>query len=155
MDRIIIAVSTVCYLGYSPRFTGILGSSVGLIVYFALSRYFTFYTILVVSLLLAGIYFTSQAEILLGEKDSQKIIIDEVVGYLVATHGISKQPMLIVAILGFVLFRFFDRKKFWMFKYAEKIEGGLGIMLDDVLAGLVSNLIIRLVMLLATQMAVR
>ena len=148
----ILTISTVFFLGYCPRFTGVLGSTIGLLTYLVLSKYFISYTILVILLLLIGVWSSSQAEKLLDEKDSQKIIIDEVVGYLVATYGILEQPTLIIAISGFILFRLFDRKKFWIFKCVERIKGGLGIMMDDVLAGLVSNLIIRLAIFLPAQM---
>ena len=70
-----------------------------------------------------------------GEKDSSIIVIDEVVGQLIAMLFIIDNPLLVF--ISFILFRIFDIFKPWPASYADsKINGGLGVMLDDVFAGI-------------------
>ena len=52
------------------------------------------------------------------------------------------------AVLGFFLFRFFDILKIWPASKIEKIEGGLGVMLDDIIAGIYANITIRIIFLI-------
>lgn len=80
----------------------------------------------------------------IGIDDHQGMCLDEIVGYLVtmtaAPHGI------LWIVIGFVLFRFFDIVKPMPIRYIdEKIKGGIGMILDDVLAGIYSCLIIQII----------
>jgi len=81
-----------------------------------------------------------------NSKDPSYVVIDEFAGYLVAVVFLPMNWQILVA--GFVLFRFFDILKPPPIRQAEKIGGGLGIMLDDFLAGIFSNLLIRVFLLL-------
>jgi phosphatidylglycerophosphatase A len=84
-----------------------------------------------------------QTEIYLKEKDSSKIIIDEAVSFLI-TMFLIPCSLKIIAI-GFILNRFFDVTKIYPAKLMEKkCPGGLGIMLDDIVAGIYSNLSLRI-----------
>lgn len=72
---------------------------------------------------------------LTGTHDAGEIVIDEVCGQWLALCLVSLTPFTILA--GFVLFRLFDIAKPWPIRWADrKIGGGLGVMLDDVLAGI-------------------
>lgn len=76
--------------------------------------------------------------------DHPSIVIDEFVGLMVACYGIVTEPEWIV--LAFILFRFFDIVKPFPIKTIDrKVNNSLGIMLDDVIAGLFANIGIRLV----------
>jgi phosphatidylglycerophosphatase A len=76
-------------------------------------------------------------------KDNQRVVIDEVAGMCIALLWIPVQlPYLLFA---FLLFRFFDIVKPLLIKKVEKLPGGLGVMLDDVLAGLNANLLLQLI----------
>ncbi len=76
------------------------------------------------------------------EKDPSQIVIDEVIGCLVTFYAI---PISWVSLLiGFVLFRFFDITKCGPVGWAEKIKGPTGILLDDVFAGILSNILLYL-----------
>jgi phosphatidylglycerophosphatase A len=70
----------------------------------------------------------------LGLKDPQVIVIDEIAGFLIANF--LNRPKLSSLILAFILFRFFDIVKPFPTAKAERLPGGFGIVLDDVVAGL-------------------
>ena len=85
----------------------------------------------------------------LKQDDPGAIVWDEVVGYLVTMIDAPKGWLWIV--LGFILFRFFDIVKPWPVSLADKkLHGGLGIMLDDVIAGILSLMVIHLWIILST-----
>jgi len=82
-------------------------------------------------LFLLGGLAAKRAESFLGRRDHPSIVIDEVVGTLVALMGLKGLPMA----LAFFLFRAFDTAKPFPIRKLEGIGGGMGIMLDDLLAG--------------------
>ena len=80
-------------------------------------------------------------------KDHSSIVIDEVAGMLVALSFVAHE--LIIYLWAFLLFRLFDIWKPWPISWADKnIEGGLGILLDDLIAGLFAGGIIYAIFLL-------
>jgi phosphatidylglycerophosphatase A len=81
-------------------------------------------------------------ESLHGEHDSSCIVIDEVAGFLVTMTWVPLEPKYWLA--GFLLFRGFDMvKPFPINILDQRIKGGLGTVIDDVAAGLVSNIILQ------------
>lgn len=78
-----------------------------------------------------------------GQDDPPEIVIDEVAGFLVALFLVPLSWLNLF--LGFILFRVFDIWKPFPLKRAEKLGGGLGIVLDDLLAGIYANLALRLI----------
>ena len=82
------------------------------------------------------------AEKVLDEKDSKKIIIDEFIGFYVAVLFLPKTPGF--AIAAFLLFRFFDiLKPLFISKLEKTLSNGLGIMADDILAGIYTNIVLQ------------
>ncbi len=94
------------------------------------------YLLIVTVMAVAGIWICQTASDSAGHHDHGSIVWDEIVGYLIAMIAI---PFSFTAmVLGFVLFRLFDIAKPWPISLVDrKVEGGLGIMIDDVLAGVV------------------
>ena len=90
---------------------------------------------MVTALALIGVWAATQAEQALGRKDASAIVIDEVVGVLIALWALPLDRYLLV-ILGFVLFRLFDIIKPW--PALERLPRGWGVMMDDVFAGLLA-----------------
>jgi phosphatidylglycerophosphatase A len=73
--------------------------------------------------------------------DPKQVVIDEMIGVWIAILGLSLTvPNLI---LGFILFRFFDIAKPLGIRQLERIKGGWGVMLDDVLAGVYANIVLQ------------
>lgn len=80
-----------------------------------------------------GLWAAGEVERLLRHKDPQSVCIDEVAGVLVA--WLAAPPTTAGLVAGFVLFRLFDQWKPWPARVAERLPGGAGIMLDDLVAG--------------------
>ncbi len=99
--------------------------------------------LLAVLLLAVGIPAATRAERDLRRHDSGVIVIDEAVGYLVAMSFLPLQPFYFIA--GFFLFRLFDIIKPPPARQMEKLPGGLGVMMDDVAAGIYANVILQVV----------
>ena len=79
-----------------------------------------------------------------GEHDSKEIVIDEIVGYLIAMTWL---PLNWISLgLAFVLFRFFDILKPWPIREIDqRVGGGLGVVVDDVAAGIAASLILQVI----------
>ena len=135
--------------GLSPRAPGTVGTAVGVVVYLPLSQLpIAPYVAVVTMLAIAGVWICGRATRFLGVEDSPAIVWDEIVGYLVAM--ISAPTGWIWPLAGFVVFRIFDIAKPWPVGWADRrLGGGLGIMLDDVLAGLYTLALIQLLAALA------
>ena len=147
MIKIAKAVASVFYAGYAPVAPGTVGSAAAAAVYWALPEWNpTIGVAVTLFLLLVGIWASSKAEGVYGH-DASKIVIDEFTGFFIAVLFLPKT--LVVVILGFFIFRFFDILKPYPLRHAERMEGGLGVMADDVLAGIYTNILLRLYLWIA------
>jgi len=136
------AFVTVLGTGLMPVAPGSWATVVGVAIAFFLGNNLAVYTILLVVLLVLGIMASGIVERLLGQKDPGMIVIDEVVGVMIALWGL---PMIWpVTITGFFLFRAFDMFKIYPINRLEAQSGGWGIMLDDCMAGVYTNIILRI-----------
>lgn len=135
--------------GYFPRLPGTVATLVAIPLSHGLNRMAEAslpLSILTLStLIVSATWFCKKGEEILGEKDSQKIVIDEIAGFLCANF--LSPPGLRPAAAAFILFRFFDIIKIFPARRAEKIEGGIGVILDDLIAGLYTFLVLRLLFL--------
>jgi phosphatidylglycerophosphatase A len=143
-DRAVIFLATGLLIGNVPFAPGTFGSIIGLPLAFLLSR---LNLLLSVSFILLFVFFAiavaSAAEKILSQKDPAKIVIDEIAGLMVTFAGLPFN--LKTAIAGFIIFRAFDILKPFPIRTLErKVPGGGGVVLDDVLAGIYGNLILRL-----------
>jgi len=122
--------------GLAPIAPGTAGSLVGVAIYLAIAGLpLGVYAGVVVVLALAGVWICDRAARALGVSDHPGIVWDEIVGTLVALAGASNGWLGVT--LGFVLFRLFDIFKPWPVSTLDRrVPGGLGVMLDDVMAGL-------------------
>jgi phosphatidylglycerophosphatase A len=137
------------YLGYSPLASGTFGTLWGIPLYFWLSRYSPgVQSGIIVLLILAAVYVAGRAARLWGQKDPSRVVADEIVGYLASVCWI---PLTWVSVIGgFLIFRLMDIiKPFPIRKIDQEMPGGWGIVLDDVLAGIYTNIILRMILWLA------
>lgn len=82
----------------------------------------------------------------LGKKDPQEVVVDELAGTVVTLYSLPVNGLTLAA--GFVLFRIFDIWKPWPIREADaRVPGGLGILLDDILAGILAHLTLRAILL--------
>lgn len=134
-------ISTFLGVGYFPVAPGTAATVVGILLAFAFQGTFFYYTWLIV-LFGAGVLASGYIEGVLKEKDPGIVVVDEVVGVMIALAGLPiSWP---VAICGFFLFRAFDMFKIYPINKFEAMPGGWGIMLDDVMAGLYTNIILSI-----------
>jgi phosphatidylglycerophosphatase A len=168
VDYLALAIAT-CGVGYLPLAPGTLGSMVGVGLYLSLwtSAYqlleanasrrpsnllyiFTpqlaFMLVVILVVTMAGIWAASRTERIQQKKDPSIVVIDEVAGQMIA---LLSGPFWIQTwwsiLTAFILFRLFDIWKPYPIRRLEKLEAGLGIMADDVVAGayaLVANSIL-------------
>ncbi|MCL4558202.1 MAG: phosphatidylglycerophosphatase A [Deltaproteobacteria bacterium] len=139
-NAVILFFATGMFVGYVPLAPGTFGSIVGAALYWAASMCLGVYQSLALFgvMLLAGTYAAGRAEKILGEQDSSRIVIDEVVGMYGTMLFI--RPDLTGLLIGFLCFRAFDIVKPYPASYVDRnVHGGLGVMLDDVIAGIFAN----------------
>ena len=145
MQEVIKFFATGAYLGFLPKAPGTFGSFLGIpLAYVFLLFGQFFYLIATFVFVLLSIIIAELYDRQLEEHDSQTIVIDEVAGYLVALVAIPYQFQWPYILLAFVLFRIFDILKPFPLSYLDRIPGGIGIVLDDVGAGLMTNVILHL-----------
>ncbi len=101
--------------------------------------------VLFLLLMLAGVIVSNRLESIWG-KDSNKIVIDEVAGMCCTLLFVPHQWQ--YALVGLLLFRFFDIVKPLFISSVEKLPGGWGVMTDDVLAGVYANLLLQLIVVI-------
>ncbi len=144
--KITIAIATALGSGYSPVAPGTAGSVVGLALAFIFARAGGMdtlagpgYILLMASLFVVGTFASGRAEVIFGQKDCGKIVIDEVVGMLLTVYLMPATWLYLIT--GFFAFRVFDiLKPFPARRIDERLGGGLGVMLDDVAAAIYANI---------------
>lgn len=122
--------------GLSPRAPGTFGTLVAVPIVVAVMQYgWLTHALFAGAAFLAGIYLCGESARRLGVHDHPGIVWDEITGYTVTM--LAAPPNWWWLLGGFVLFRFFDIVKPWPIREADhSLSGGLGIMLDDVIAGI-------------------
>jgi len=138
VDKLATALATLGPIGNFPKAPGTWGSLASIV---AAPWLFLPYPLwgrglILIGILIVGTWASSRAETLMGEKDPGCVIIDELFGQWLTLLFFSAMPIWYLAV-AFVLFRLFDIFKPWPVKWAETaFPGGLGVMLDDGVAGL-------------------
>jgi len=134
-------VATGAGSGYGPIAPGTWGSAVGVLLFLGFAALGPWlYLLTVLALLSLGVWASDEAERVFEKKDDGRIVVDEVVGQLLTlapfvVFGIPAGFWWLVT--GFVVFRCFDIWKPGPVRWAERsFQGGAGVMLDDVVAGL-------------------
>lgn len=148
INRIAQIVGTGFFVGYFPIFPATIGSLLGLGVYFllvsqvgALSVFGIPWIILLCCVFVLGVWAAHSCEKIYGV-DDRHIVIDEIWGMLIGLQGLKPSPTLLLA---FMIFRAIDIVKPFPIRRVEKIAGGLGVVLDDGIAGVYTALVILLV----------
>lgn len=172
-DYLALAIGT-CGVGYIPIAPGTFGSLVGVGLWMGLRgillallwpaagrnqlnllhiSYALVVGLLVaaVAVTLAGTWAAHRVERLHGAKDPHKVVIDEVAGQLIALVAVPLQAEnWWTIVLAFLLFRFFDIVKPYPARNFENLHGGLGIMADDVVAGIYAAICVAVIVSVAS-----
>jgi phosphatidylglycerophosphatase A len=136
-------VATGLGSGYSPVAPGTAGSLVGLLLFLPLaSRTWPVQLAAIVVVTILGVLAGGYVATSLGRKDPGLVVVDEVAGQWITFLALPMTPA--IAIAGFLLFRAMDIVKPWPARALERLPGGIGIMADDVAAGIYAHLILRL-----------
>ncbi len=135
MVQLIMFIATGAYTGYLPKAPGTWGTLVALPINLLLIWLSPAgYGLALLMILLVAVYTAGAAEKILDRKDPGAIVIDEIIGMLITLIAAPPQPL--IWLMAFLLFRLFDIAKPWPVSWADRhLNGGLGIVLDDVLAG--------------------
>lgn len=146
-QRIILFLVTGAGIGYFPRFPGTAATFITIPLSLVLNRLADVSLALALSILVGSlvcaIWLSTKGADILRQKDPQIIVIDEIVGFLIANF--TAAPKALPLLLGFILFRFFDVTKVFPIAKLERLPGGTGIVLDDVMAGLYTFIVLRLI----------
>jgi len=136
-------IATVGFIGYLPIAPGTFSSLVAF-AFFILLRPSPTIHIFILSLLIPiGLISSHYAERLFNKKDTRQIVIDEFCGYLFSVLFVPFNY--VYAVAAFFLFRFFDiLKPFPIKKIESMLNGGKGIMADDIMAAIYTNLILQI-----------
>lgn len=102
------------------------------------------YLLLTLIFILLGLSITGRSERILGRKDPPCVVIDEVAGMFISLIFLPYNLRLVI--LAFILFRILDIFKPYPISKLQKVAGGAGIMGDDIIAGLYTNIILQLVL---------
>ena len=143
-NKAAVFLATGFYIGKIPLAPGTFGSLIGLPLCFLLAEIQLSAAIIAVLLIIAlAIWISSVAERTLERKDPGCIVIDEIAGMVVTLIGLPFN--LTTATIGFILFRILDILKPFPIRILDKrLPGGLGIVADDVVAGIFANVLIRI-----------
>jgi phosphatidylglycerophosphatase A len=132
-DRLALAIATVGGAGYSPVAPGTAGSAVTALLLWAVPFSRTGLVAFFVLVVAVGTWAAGRAERVLGGKDPGAIVVDEVAGM---TLSVLALPLTVPVLAGaFLLFRLFDVVKPFPARSSQRIRGGVGVMIDDLIAG--------------------
>lgn len=132
--------------GFSPIAPGTAGALLATIIWWILASILSGTSLLLITLLLiifftiTGIYTTNSVETIWG-KDPSRVVIDEMVGVWIPLLAVNETNIW-YTLTAFLLFRLFDIFKPFGIRKMEQLKGGLGVMMDDILAGVYSLILI-------------
>jgi phosphatidylglycerophosphatase A len=136
-----VALATVGGAGFFPIAPGTVGSAVAIVLYLATRHWgWPAQLVLLLAVTIVGIWAADVTARALNREDPGPVVIDEVAGQLVTLFMTGAG--LYGAIIGFFVFRIFDIIKPWPARQLEDLPGGVGIMADDLMAGVYGWLVV-------------
>ncbi len=150
-EKAVLFLATGFYVGNIPPAPGTLGSLIGLALCFLLAG-IQLPPAIILAVLFIGfaIWIAHAAEKTLKKKDPGCIVIDEVAGMVVTLIGLPFN--LTTAVIGFIIFRILDILKPFPIRTLDKrLAGGIGIVADDVVAGIFANIILRVLLYISDK----
>ncbi len=143
MKKIALALASVGGLGFSPFASGTVGSLAGIPIFYCLAGRPIALLLCALALFFLGVWVSNIVIESLGDKDPSVVVLDEVVGYVVACAFFEWSWTAAAAL--FVLFRLFDVLKTYPINKLEQLPRGWGVMSDDVLAGVYAAFVFMLI----------
>jgi phosphatidylglycerophosphatase A len=145
MNQLIMALATGLYVGKIGKAPGTWGSLAAFLPWLLIKDLpLPAYLLLLAALFIVGFFVSGSAEKILDSPDAGCIVIDEILGMFITLAVAPPHPA--AWVFGFILFRIFDIfKPFPVSWFDQKIHGGIGIMMDDVMAGLYALFSLQLI----------
>ena len=140
VDRLALLISTVGGVGHAPLAPGTVASALTALALGVLSPSRLALVVFLLAVILVGTWAAQEAERSLGGKDPGAIVVDEVAGMALAVLTVPLTPAVLIA--GFLLFRVFDIVKPYPANALQRLPGGVGVMIDDLVAGLYALLLL-------------
>lgn len=134
VNRVALLIATVAGVGYAPVAPGTVASALTVVVLGLVAPPPGPLLLFVIVVIVVGTWAAHDAERSLGGKDPGAIVIDEVAGMALSVLTLPLTPLVLLA--GFLLFRVFDIVKPYPANALQRLRGGVGVMLDDLVAGL-------------------
>lgn len=146
MTKLLLLIATFFNIGKVPKAPGTVATLATIPVFVLMSHLpDIIYMMLTFGIVILGIFAAQAYEAVATQHDSKEIVIDEVAGYLI-TMALIPCTMKSV-IVGFVLFRIFDIFKPWPIGMLDKkVQGGVGVMVDDIAAGIIASVIMQVIL---------
>ena len=142
VQKAVLFCGTGLMIGRIPVAPGTFGSVAGIALCLVFARLpLAAATAAAIGFVFFSIWIADRSVRILGAKDPGCIVIDEIAGMVATLHGLPPDPVVVLA--GFILFRLLDISKPLGIRRLEKLPGGLGVVADDVAAGVVANLVLR------------
>lgn len=139
-----LVIATGLFSGYFPIAPGTFGSLVGVLIVLVTQSFPIWLNVaLAGGVLAAGIWAAGEANRIFSKVDAGYIVIDEIVGVMITMIGIPVTEYWLI--WGFILFRLFDIVKPPPANiFDERVKSGVGVMMDDVFAGIYANILLHL-----------
>jgi phosphatidylglycerophosphatase A len=152
-DYLALSIAT-CGVGYLPLAPGTFGSLVAVGIFLLLARttppnaLVAVVLITIVVVTFVGIWAATRTEQLSGRKDPGKVVVDEVAGQFIALFPLTlfTRWSTLAVIVSFILFRFFDIVKPYPANRLQELNGGAGVMFDDLVAGVYGAVIVSIML---------
>ncbi len=144
-NTVVLFFATGMFVGFVPFAPGTFGSVLGAVLAYGAARWLGVYQslALLAGLLFVGTYVAGVAEKILGQQDSSRIVIDEIAGMYMVMLFLHPGPAALL--IAFLCFRAFDILKPFPASYVDKnVHGGIGVMLDDVVAAVYASIAARI-----------
>ena len=146
-------IVTFFYLGYSKLAPGSIASLVTTLIFYLFAKYL-FFSLLIIIILVATILSFFAVDVYTSgssEKDKSEIVIDEVIGQSIALSPLLffseyNPPEFYMCVISLLLFRFFDIVKPFPINEVDRINSNFGVIMDDVLAGFFSAILLTLIL---------
>ena len=153
-------ISTFFYVGFLRPAPGTWGSLVGIILAYILlitTNFYIFFFILIITIPIGFWSIKNYIKKNSEKSDPSEVVIDEVIGqwiavlpigYLMKIDGFLIEVLWFIWLWAFISFRIFDIVKFGLIGWADNLNGALGVLLDDILAGIAAGITVAVLILL-------